>query len=119
MSAVVGSMHQKYLLVGAMATTYITLELTLGDQEKILDANRPWGVKDAEYLAEMIHLDPMIDRELLVKNGGVVIPFNTYSQYHCIASNGSGSMSMASFSLYKIPKVPFCLVSEGRIELRC
>jgi hypothetical protein len=35
MSAVIGSMQQKYLPVGAMARTHLTLELTLGDVEKI------------------------------------------------------------------------------------
>jgi hypothetical protein len=44
----------------------------------------------------MIYLDPMVDRELLAVNiGGIVVPFSTYSQHRWIASNGSGSMSMA------------------------
>jgi hypothetical protein len=35
-----------------------------------------------EYVAEMIHLDPMVDRELLaVNSGGIVVPFSTYSKH--------------------------------------
>jgi hypothetical protein len=78
MSAVVGSMQQKYMPVGAMARTH----LTLGDVEKIQDGNRPWAIKDVEYVAEMIHLDPIVDRELLaVSNGGIAVPFNIDSQH--------------------------------------
>jgi hypothetical protein len=110
MSAVIGSMQQKYLPAGAMARTHLTLELTLGDVEKIQDGNRPWAVKDVEYVAEMIHLDPMVDRELLaVKSGGIVVPFSTYSQHRWIASNGSGSMSMAFSSPYKSIKTLFAM----------
>jgi hypothetical protein len=51
MSAVVWSMHQKYMPVGAMAITHLTLELTLEDVDKTHDGNRPWAVKDVEYVA--------------------------------------------------------------------
>jgi hypothetical protein len=51
-------MQQKYLPVCAMTRTHLTLELTLGAVEKIQNGNRPWAIKDVEYVAEMIHLDP-------------------------------------------------------------
>jgi hypothetical protein len=109
MNAVVGSMQQKYPPVGAMARTHLTLELTLEDVEKIQDGNRTWAKKDVEYAAEMIHLDPMVDQELLpVSNGGIAVPFSTYYQHRWIPSNGSGSMSMA-FSPYKSLKTIFAM----------
>jgi hypothetical protein len=105
MSAVVGNMQQKYLPVGAMARTHLTLELTLGDQEKVQVNNFPWILKDVEYVAEMIQLDPTVDRALVEANGGgIVVPYATYSQHRWIASNGSGSMSMAFSSPYKCLK---------------
>jgi hypothetical protein len=79
----------------------MTLELTLGDHENIHDVNRPWAVKDVKYVAEMIHLDPMVDREVLAVNIGGIVPFSTCSQHRWIASNGSRSMSMAFSSPYK------------------
>jgi hypothetical protein len=54
MSAVVGNMQQKYLPVGAMARTHLTLELTLGDQEKVHANNFQLILKNVEYVAEMI-----------------------------------------------------------------
>jgi hypothetical protein len=93
-----------------MAGTHLTLELTLEDVEKIQDENRTWAKKYVEHVAEMIHLDPMVDHELLpVSNGGIVVPFSTYSQHRWIASNGSGSMSMAFSFPYKLLKTLFAM----------
>jgi hypothetical protein len=93
-----------------MARTHLTLELTLGDVEKIQDGNRPRAIKDVEYVAEMIHLDQIVDRELLeVNNGGIVVPFSTYAQHRWIASNGSGTMSMAFSSPYISLKTLFAM----------
>jgi hypothetical protein len=95
-------MQQKYLPVGAMARTHLTLELTLGDQEKIHDASMAWAVKDMEYMAEIIHLDPADGRlGTFGGKGGIVVHSSTYSQHNKTASNGSGSMSMAFFPPYK------------------
>jgi hypothetical protein len=89
-------MQQKYLHVGAMARTYLTLELTLGDLEKVQEQNFAWVLKNVEYLAKMIHLDPAVDRAIIEANGNrFVVPYSAYSQHRWIASNGSGSMSMA------------------------
>jgi hypothetical protein len=41
MSSTVGSMQQKYLPVGDMAMTHLTLELTLGDEDKVQQNNYP------------------------------------------------------------------------------
>jgi hypothetical protein len=41
MSSIVGSMQQKYLPVGNMARTHLTLELTLGDVDKVQEKNFP------------------------------------------------------------------------------
>jgi hypothetical protein len=102
MSSIIGSMQQKYLQLGAVARTHLTLKLTLGDQEKVQRNNVPWSLKEVEYVAEMIHLDPTVDRALMEANSsGIVVPYSTYSQHRWIASNGSGSMSMAFSSPFK------------------
>jgi hypothetical protein len=105
MSSIVGSTQQKYLPVGNMARTHLTLDLTLGDQEKVQQNNFPWVLRNVEYVAEMIHLSPTVDRAIFDANGGrLVIPYTTYSQHRWIASNGSGTMSMAFSSPYKALK---------------
>jgi hypothetical protein len=106
MSSIVGFMQHKYLPVSNMARTHLTLELTLGDVEKVKEKNFPWVLKNVEYVAEMIHLDPAVDRAIFDANGGrLIIPYTTYSQHHWIASNASGSMSMAFSSPYKSLKM--------------
>jgi hypothetical protein len=105
MSSIVGSMQSKYLPVGNMARTHLTLELTLGDQEKVQHNNFQWVLKNVEYVAEMIHLAPDVDRAIFEANGGrLIIPYTTYSQHRWIASNGYGSMTMAFSSPYKALK---------------
>jgi hypothetical protein len=105
MSAVVGSMQQKYLPVGSMNRTHLTLELTLGDADKVQEKNFPWVIRNVEYVAEMIHLAPDVDRAIFEANAGrLIIPYTTYSQHRWIASNGSGSMSMAFSGPYKALK---------------
>jgi hypothetical protein len=79
-----------------MARTHLTLELTLGDVDKVQEKNFPWIIKNVELVAEMIHLNPAVDRAIFDANGGrLIITYTTYSQHRWIASNGSGSMSMA------------------------
>jgi hypothetical protein len=51
---VVGNVQQKYLPVGAMARTHLTLEHTLGVQERVHADNFQWIIKNVEYVAEMI-----------------------------------------------------------------
>jgi hypothetical protein len=69
---------------------------------KVQEKNFPWVVRNVEYVAEMIHLAPDVDRAIFEANGGrLIIPYTTYSQHRWIASNGSGSMSMAFSSPYK------------------
>jgi hypothetical protein len=105
MSSIVGFMQQEYLPVGNMARTHLTLELTLGDGEKVQENNFPWVLRNVEYLPEMIHLDPAVDRAIFESNGGrLIIPYTTYSHHRLIAFNGSGSMSMAFSSPYKALK---------------
>jgi hypothetical protein len=80
MSAVVGNMQQKYLPFGAMARTQLTLELTLGDQEKVQADNFQQILKNIEYVAEIIQLVPTVVRALMGANGGgIVVPYSTYS----------------------------------------
>jgi hypothetical protein len=88
--------------------------------EKIHDGNRPWAGKGVQYVAaEMSHLDPMVDRELLaVNNRGIVVPLNTYSQHRWITSNGSGSMSMGFSSPYKSRKTFLpCYEGTNRVTM--
>jgi hypothetical protein len=60
----------------------LTLELTLGDQEKVQADHFQWILKHVEYVVEMILLDPTVDRALMEANGGgIVAPYATYSQH--------------------------------------
>jgi hypothetical protein len=47
-----------------MARTHLVLKLTLGELNRVQVANVPWSVFDFEYVAEMIHPDPAVDRAI-------------------------------------------------------
>jgi hypothetical protein len=88
-----------------MVRTHLTVELTIEYQDKLYAASpnpKSWAIMDVEYVCEMIHLDPTVDRALMEANsGGIVVPFATYSQHRWIAPANSGSMSMAFSSPFK------------------
>ena len=116
-SGVLGTLQQKYLPVGAMARTHLVLELTLGELNRVQFENVPWSLSDFEYVAEMIHLDPAVDRAIAEANTqGIVVPFHTYSQHRWIAPSGSGSMSMSFSSPFRSLKTLMAIFRKDEAD---
>jgi hypothetical protein len=59
-------------------------------------------MSDVDFVSEMIHLDPAVDRAIADANfQSITVLFHTYSRGRWIAPPGSGSMSMSFSSLFR------------------
>ena len=77
-SGVLGTLSTKMLPLGYMAASGLTLELTLAELGEAIicsDATSSWSIADVEFVAEVVTIDPAVDRAMRDMNPqGVYIP---------------------------------------------